>query len=109
MIGRAARAVGIGRATDPFPPRRPGYRYLIGNHVVLVPWSSRFRFGHVLTIAGPYWQTAIGVVGSDWNDGRWLGGGSWKRHGPIAVCRYRRRGSWRSDRKFRRAMVSTER
>lgn len=101
---RLGYALGIGREVDPFPPRRPGHRYLIGDHVTLSPWEVRFRFGYVLVIAGPYWHTGVGVVGPDWDGGTWLGGSSWKRHGPIAVCRWRRRGSWRSDRRFRRIM-----
>ena len=101
---RILKAIGVGRA-EPFPPRRPHQRYLLGDHVVLVPWMSRFRFGWVVSLAGPYWHTAIGVVGDDWDDGNWLGGMSWRRHGPVAVCRYRRRGSWRSDRHFRRVMA----
>lgn len=97
-------ALGIGRKVDPFPPRRPSHRYLIGDHVTLSPWQQRFRFGWVLHIVGPYKYTGIGVVGPDWEDGNWLGGGSWKRYGPVAVCRWGRRGSWRGDRRFRRLM-----
>lgn len=95
-------AFGIGREADPFPPRRPSHRYLIGDYITLSPWKKRFRFGWVLVIVGPYRVTAVGIVGPDWDGGNWLGGQSWKRRGPVAVTRYGRRGSWRGDRRFDR-------
>lgn len=102
---RLLNAFGIGRPVEPLPPRRPDHRYIVGQHVSLVPWRNRFRFGYVLSVVGPYRHTAVGVVGRDWNDGKWLGGMSWTRRGPIAYCRWGRRGSWRSDRWFARVMT----
>ena len=73
--------------------------------VHLSPCPSRFRFGYVLCWDGLFWHNAAGVMGPDWEDAQWLGGMSWRRHvGPVAICRWRRRGSLRSDIQFERNM-----
>jgi hypothetical protein len=98
-------AIGIGRPAEADPPRRPHIRYLRGTSFHLTPWSSRFRFGWVLGWNGLFWHNAAGVKGPDWDNGNWLGGSSWRRGvGPVAVCRWRRRGSLRSDIQFERNM-----
>jgi hypothetical protein len=96
--------VGIGRPGEKGHPARPHERHLFRS-AMLKPWSSRFRFGWVLSWDGLYWHNAVGIMGPDWEGGNWLGGMSWRRHiGPVAVCRNRRRGSLRSDIQFERAM-----
>lgn len=106
-LRRMAHAIGVGRAERTNYPRRPDDHYLFRS-LVLKRWPSRMRFGWVLAWNGPYWVNAIGIAGPDWNGGNWLGGGSWCKHGSFVVCRYRRRGSWRSDRAFARAMAASE-
>jgi hypothetical protein len=104
-VGHVLHAAGIGRAQTP-PPQRPIDRPLLGS-LVLQPWQGRMRFGWVLRWNGPYWRNTIGIAGPDWNNGEWLGGMSWNRYGPLVICRSRRRGSLRSDRRFARAMGCT--
>lgn len=101
MWRSALHALGVGRPAETLPPR-PRDRYLVRS-LHLVPWSSRMRFGWVVAWDGPWWHNAVGVAGADWDGGRWLGGMSWRRHGPFVVCRYRRRGSWRCDRQMAQA------
>jgi hypothetical protein len=102
-VNLLAKAIGIGRA-EPDAPLQPRHRQLIRS-AHLSPWSTRFRFGWVLGWNGPYWHNGAGVMGPDFNNGNWLGGGSWHRRiGPVALCRWRRRGSLRSDMQFERNM-----
>lgn len=100
-----ARALGIGRPAERNrASNHPQGRYLFRS-VHVIRWRERFRFGYVLGWDGPYWHNAIGVRGTDWNNGNWLGGSSWRRGwGPVAVCRWRRRGSMVSDIQFERNM-----
>lgn len=98
-------ALGVGRPGEAHPIRSH-YRHLFRS-VHLTPWSRRMRFGWVLCWDGPYWHNAVGIAGTDWDGGDWLGGGSWRKHGPFVVCRHRRRGSLRSDRHFARSMGCT--
>jgi len=100
--------IGVGRA-QPTPPPRPGYDKHLLRSLVLSPWGKdKMRFGYVAKWNGLYWFNAVGIAGPEWNDGRWLGGMSWHKHGPFVVCRHRRRGSWRSDRAFKRAMARAD-
>lgn len=97
-------AIGVGKA-EADPPHRPHIKYLPGTSFHLLPWSHRFRFGWVLGWNGPYWHNGAGIMGDDWENGDWLGGGTGYRHiGPVALCRWRRRGSLLSDFHFTRAM-----
>lgn len=89
-------ALGVGRAAEQ-PPARPCDVHLFRS-VRLKPWRARMRFGRVLSWDGPWYSNAVGIAGPDWDGGNWLGGMSWKRYGPLVVCRHRRRGSWRGDR-----------
>jgi hypothetical protein len=92
-----AHALGIGRPGETYP-RRPDRDIYLFRSLHLNPWSNRFRFGYVLGWDGLYWHNAVGIKGPDWEGGDWLGGGSWHRGwGPVAVCRWRRRGSLRCD------------
>lgn len=105
VVRRLLLAVGVGRPGETYP-RRPIDRHLFRS-LRLVPWSSRMRFGWVLAWNGPYWRNAVGIAGNDWDNGDWLGGMVWRRHGPFVVCRSGRRGSLRSDRRFARSMGCT--
>lgn len=103
---RAAKlALGIGRPAESYPHRPSDRRLFRSAH--LKSWSHRMRFGWVLSWDGPYRHRAIGIAGSDWDNGDWLGGQSWHKHGPFVVCRSGRRGSLRSDRRFTRVMGCT--
>lgn len=102
MIRDLLLAVGVGRPGETYPPR-PCNRHLFRS-LHLVPWERRMRGGWVLAWDGPFWHNAVGLAGPDWDDGQWLGGMVWRRHGPFVVCRVGRRGSLRSDRRFARAM-----
>lgn len=104
MTPRILRAVGIGMPGEKSYPARAHERHIFRS-AQLNPWSTRFRFGWILSWDGLFWHNAIGIKGKDWDDGKWLGGGSWHRgHGPIAIARHRRRGSLRSARQFARNM-----
>lgn len=96
-----ARAIGIGRADKEtlanHRTKRP-YQKWNTRYFHLNSWGKEMRFGWVLSWQGFYWMNAIGLVGPEWNDGRWLGGKSWRRHGPFVICRYRYRGSLKYDR-----------
>jgi hypothetical protein len=97
------KALGIGRPGE--VNQRAAHNKHLFRSVWLSPWNNRFRFGWVMTWDGLYWHNAIGVKADDFNNGDWLGGGSWQRgFGPIAMCRYRRRGSLRCDITFERNM-----
>jgi hypothetical protein len=96
--------MGVGRPVE-VTHLRPGDRRILP-FLRLKPWKARMRFGWILSWDGPYMRTAVGIAGSDWDGGNWLGGMVWRKHGPFVVCRARRRGSWRSDRRFARLMAS---
>jgi hypothetical protein len=99
-----ARALGIGRPGES-NPIRPGRDIRLFRSLHLNKWGSRFRFGVVLCWDGPYKHNAIGIKSSDWNGGNWPGGGSWRRQlGPLAMCRWGRRGNIGNDLRFERAM-----
>jgi hypothetical protein len=95
-------AMGIGRP-DESHPIRPHQEHLFRS-AHLTSWPSRTRFGWALGWDGPHRRNAVGVAGADWAGGNWLGGGNWHKHGLFVVCRWRRRGSLRSDRRFAKAM-----
>lgn len=98
------KALGIGLPGEKQHPARAHERQLFRS-AQLKPWDTRFRFGWILSWDGLYWHNGIGIKGKDFNNGDWLGGGSWHRgFGPIAVCRNRRRGSLRCDIQFERNM-----
>ena len=104
-VNRVLLAVGVGRPAET-SPLRPQHRHIFRS-ARLTPWRRRMRFGWVLSWDGPYWHNAVGIAGPDWDGGEWLGGMNWHRHGPLVVCRHRRRGSLRADRRFARNMGCT--
>jgi hypothetical protein len=98
----ALRAAGIGRAEKNPPPRRPIDVYLFRS-VYLNPWKNRMRGGYALCWDSPFWHHAVGIPTAGYLEhGR--DPAAWHRHGPVAHCRYRRRGSLLSDMHFERAM-----
>lgn len=99
---RLLLAAGIGQPGESHPIRPRQKRLLRSAH--LTPWARRMKFGWVLGWDGPFWHNAVGIAGPDWNGGHWLGGQSWRQHGPFVVCRRRRRGSLRCARQFARNM-----